>query len=72
VDDFRRDDKEGYNIFGMSVDTFAARHAPGARCSFCVIYNGTARRTDKLKLVTVKGRDYLACYRHRGTHERSA
>lgn len=35
-------------------------------CTFCVMRNGAAIRTDRLWLVTVRGRDLLACRFHRG------
>lgn len=48
-------------VYGFKISTLQEADVMKVRCTICLLRNGAAVRTENIFLITLKGRDYLAC-----------
>jgi len=51
-------------ILGVKTETLREVDEMKCKCFICVLWYGNVAKSDKLKLKTIEGRDYLVCRKH--------
>jgi hypothetical protein len=52
-------------VFGINTVDIQEVDDMKCKCSICVLWFGNAPKSEKLKLKTIEGRDFLVCGKHR-------
>ncbi len=52
------------DMLGIKTVTLKEADQMKCKCSICVLWYGNAPKSEKLKLKTIEGRDWLVCSKH--------